>query len=53
MQTLNQVMLIQDFNRRARKDFIRQSVTRRLRFWFHYWSQGYSVKAAWLLAGGR
>ena len=53
MQTFNQVMMITDFNRKARRDFIKQSFTRRLRFWWHYFKSGYSVKAAWLMAGGR
>lgn len=49
MQTLNQRLWI-DY---ANKSFIKQSLTRRLRFWWHYWRQGYSVKTSWLLAGGR
>lgn len=53
MQTLKHIYMLQDFNTKKRKSFIRQSLVRRLRFWWHYWSQGYTVKTAWLLAGGR
>ncbi len=54
MRTANQYLILSDFARKERKDFIKQSVTRRLRFWFHYFSTGrYTIKAAWLLAGGR
>ena len=53
MQTINQIHMLQDFNTAKRKSFIRQSLVRRLRFTFHYWKQGYTVKTAWLLAGGR
>jgi hypothetical protein len=54
MRTANQYLILSDFARKERKDFIKQSLTRRLRFWFHYWSTGrYTIKAAWLLAGGR
>jgi len=50
MQTLNQRLWIDYANR---KPIIQQSLTRRIRFCIHYFKQGYSVKAAWLMAGGR
>jgi hypothetical protein len=53
MKTASHYYMLSDFAKRERQSFIRQSVTRRLRFWWHYWSQGYGFKAAWLLAGGR
>lgn len=53
MQTLKHIYMLQDFNTAKRKSFIKQSLVRRLRFTWHYWSQGYGVKTAWLLAGGR
>ena len=53
MQTINQIHMLQDFNTAKRKSFIKQSLLRRLRFWWHYWCNGYGVKTAWLLAGGR
>jgi len=51
--TLSQYLILSDFARKERKSFIKQSVTRRIRFLFYYLRQGYSLKAAWLLAGGR
>lgn len=51
--TLSQYLILSDFARKERKSFIKQSLTRRIRFWFHYFKQGYTVKAAWLLAGGK
>jgi hypothetical protein len=51
--TLSQYLILSDFARKERKSFIKQSLTRRLRFMWHYWSKGYSLKAAWLLAGGK
>jgi hypothetical protein len=51
--TLSQYLILSDFARKERKSFIKQSLTRRIRFWFYYLRQGYSLKAAWLLAGGR
>ena len=53
MQTINQIHMLQDFGKRERKSFIRQPLLRRLRFWKHYWCNGYSLRAAWLMAGGR
>ena len=53
MQTINQIHMLQDFGKRERRSFIKQSLVRRLRFAVHYFKQGYSLKAAWLLAGGR
>ncbi len=53
MQTANQIIMLQDFGKRERKSFIKQSLPRRIRFAVHYFKQGYSVKAAWLLAGGK
>ncbi len=53
MQTLNQIIMLQDFGKRERKNFIKQSLTRRIRFFLVHLKQGYSVKASWLLAGGK
>jgi hypothetical protein len=51
--TLSQYLILSDFARKERKDFIKQSLTRRIRFAVHYFKQGYSLKASWLLAGGK
>lgn len=53
MKTANHYMLLSDFAKREKKMLLSKSWSRRLRFWLYYWSQGYSVKSAWLLAGGR
>jgi hypothetical protein len=51
--TLSQYLILSDFARKERKSFIKQSLTRRIRFAVHYFKQGYSLKASWLLAGGK
>lgn len=53
MRTANQYLILSDFARKERKSFIKQSLTRRLRFFWVHLKQGYSVKASWLLAGGK
>jgi len=53
MQTASQIIMLQDFGKRERKSFIKQSLSRRIRFFWIHLKQGYSVKASWLLAGGK
>lgn len=54
MKTASHYYMLSDFAKRERQQLINPSVTRRLRFWWHYWTTGrYTVRAAWLLAGGR
>lgn len=53
MRTANQYLILSDFARKERKSFLKQSLTRRILFLIHYLKQGYSLKAAWLMAGGR